>query len=237
MTRVPAFLQRLAPLVERVNGLSLRERVLVFGAGVALVIVAWQVLLMDPLSARLKSAEQRLSETSGRTELLAAGGMQGDPRLAGLARQRALRERLAALDAQLQGASGGYVPPQKMVELLQQLLASQRALKLVRLRNLPVESLLPAVGNAAAPGPATLAASGVAPDPAATPAASGPFIHPVEVVVEGDYLAIVAYLRVLEKLPWRVQWRRLDLEVGEYPQNRVRIEIGTVSLAREWLIV
>lgn len=231
MTRLPGLFARLAPLAERINGLSLRERVLVFGAGVALVVVAWQVLLMDPLSARLKSAEQRLSETSGRTELLATAGAQGDPRLAGLARQRALRERLAALDAQLQGASGGYVPPQKMVELLQQLLSSQRALKLVRLRNLPVEALLPAAGSAEAG-----AGGAVAPAPAVA-AASGPFIHPVEVVVEGDYLAIVAYLRALEKLPWRVQWRRLDLEVGEYPLNRVRIEIGTVSLTREWLIV
>lgn len=230
MTRTSAWFARLAPLAERINGLSLRERVLVFGAGVALVVVAWQVMLMDPLSVRLKSAEQRLSETSGRTELLATAGAQGDPRLAGLARQRALRERLAALDAQLQGASGGYVPPQKMVELLQQLLSSQRALKLVRLRNLPVETLLPAAGSADAAAAAT-------PTAPAAPAASGPFIHPVEVVVEGDYLAIVAYLRALEKLPWRVQWRRLDLEVGEYPLNRVRIEIGTVSLTREWLIV
>lgn len=229
MKGIAGLLARLAPLAERINGMSLRERVLVFGAGVALVVVGWQALLMDPLSARLKSAEQRLTETSGRTELLATASAQGDPRLAGLARQRALRERLAALEAQLQGASGGYVPPQKMVELLQQLLANQRALKLVRLRNLPVETLLPAAGSAEA--------GAAAPAAAAAPASSGPFIHPVEVVVEGDYLAIVAYLRALEKLPWRVQWRRLDLEVGEYPLNRVRIEIGTVSLTREWLIV
>ena len=163
------------------------------------------------------------------TELLAACGVQGDPRLAGLGRQRALRERLAALDTQLQGASGGYVPPQKMVELLQQLLASQQELKLVRLRNLPVETLMPATtAPESAPAPATAPPAGDA---------GGPYVHPVEVVVEGNYLAIVAYLRALEKLPWRVQWRRLDLEVGEYPQNRVRIEIGTVSLSREWLIV
>ena len=63
----------------------------------------------------------------------------------------------------------------------------------------------------------------------------GPFLHPVEVVVEGDYLSIVNYLHELEKLPWRIHWQRLELLAGDYPSNRVRIVVGALSLSRDWM--
>ncbi len=56
-------------------------------------------------------------------------------------------------------------------------------------------------------------------------------------VVEGDYPSVVAYLRALESLPWRIHWQRLDLNVGSYPVNRVRIVIGALSLSRDWMKV
>ncbi|HUO95258.1 MAG TPA: hypothetical protein VMT92_03420, partial [Steroidobacteraceae bacterium] len=72
----------------------------------------------------------------------------------------------------------------------------------------------------------------------ARPAADrGPFLHPVEVVVEGDYLSIVNYLHALERLPWRIHWQRLELLAGDYPSNRVRIVIGALSLSRDWMSV
>ena len=47
----------------------------------------------------------------------------------------------------------------------------------------------------------------------------------------------VAYLRAAESLPWRIQWRKLELTAGEYPVNRVRLVIGALSLSRDWLSV
>ena len=207
------------PYAERIDALSLRERVLVFGAGVVLLYVAWQSLLMDPLAARASAAERRLQELQQRTVQAASVGaaLEGSPALALAARERALRERLAVLDAQLQDASSGYVAPERMVELVREVLERQQGLRLVVLRNLPVESLAASADAA----------------PAAD--ATGPFVHPVELVVEGDYLAIVAYLDALEQLPWRMQWRRLELESRDYPVNRVRLELATVGLSRAWL--
>jgi MSHA biogenesis protein MshJ len=76
------------------------------------------------------------------------------------------------------------------------------------------------------------------PEPAAeeaSVASAGPYLHPVELVIEGRYLDIVAYLRALEGLPWRFYWRVLQLETKTYPLNRVRIELSTVSLDKEWI--
>jgi MSHA biogenesis protein MshJ len=65
----------------------------------------------------------------------------------------------------------------------------------------------------------------------------GPFLHPVEIVVDGDYMSVVAYLRALEALPWRIHWQQLELKATDYPSNRVHIVIGALSLSRYWISV
>jgi MSHA biogenesis protein MshJ len=92
---------------------------------------------------------------------------------------------------------------------------------------------------AATPTPETAPASTVTATATATtpapPADTGPYLHPVELVVEGNYLDIVTYLHALEALPWHFYWRVLELETRTYPRNRVRIELSTVSLEKEWI--
>jgi MSHA biogenesis protein MshJ len=232
MSAVQSARARLTALAERVDRLSLRERGLVFGAAVVVGYVAWQSLVMDPLAARATAAQTRIADASARA--LQTGAAATDPRLEALERRRAMSDRLAALDRELGGAAGGFVPPDRMIDLLRDVLAQQHGLTLVSLRNLPVESLAAPVAD---PGtaPAGAPADGAVPPlPAGTP---GPFLHPVELVVEGDYAAVVAYLQALERLPLKVQWRRLDLAAGEYPTNRVRIELATLGLGREWIRV
>jgi MSHA biogenesis protein MshJ len=225
MTTLPL---KLKPLLERIDQRSLRERALIFGAGVALIYVAWQSLLMDPLTVRARGAEQRLVEARRRSQLAGEEGLAAaqDPAVGAASRNRALVQRLREVDAELSAAAQGYVAPERMAELLRGLLAGQQGLRLVSLRNLSAESLshpLTAVGEPAAP-------AGAAAD-------RGPFLHPVEVIVEGDYLSIVNYLHELEKLPWRIHWQRLELLAGDYPSNRVRIVIGALSLSRDWMAV
>jgi hypothetical protein len=110
-----------------------------------------------------------------------------------------------------------------MPELLRELLAGQRGLRLVSLRNLPVESLSQppasdAVARAGTPAlrPAELSGS----------KDRGPFLHPVEIVLEGDFASVGAYMRALEGLPWR-RTGASSTERPAVPLNRVRIEIGT----------
>jgi MSHA biogenesis protein MshJ len=216
--------ETLKRLAERVDRLSLRERGLLFGGAIVLIYIAWQTLLMDPLSARVASAEQRLAnaERSAEAAALAGTAADNDPAVQAATRERALRARLAELDAELADVSTGYVPPERMNELLRELLQRQRGLRLVSLRNLPVVSLSrPEKPDAAA----------------AADERTGPYLHPVEVVIEGDYASVVDYLRQLEELPWRLHWRQLDLHSSEHPVNRIRIEIGTLGLSRDWMSV
>jgi len=216
---------RLRPLVERLDALSLRERIVVFGAGVAILYMGWQGLLMDRFAARARAAEQHLAEIRGHMATIEELGLASaqDPGVAAAARNRSLKERLGALAAVLRALAQGYVAPERMTEMLRQLLASQQGLKLLSLANLPVESLSRAPDAAG--------------DKTIQPGDRGPFLHPVEMVVEGDYASAVAYLRALEALPWRIHWERVELVAGEYPSNRIRIVIGALSLSRDWIAV
>jgi MSHA biogenesis protein MshJ len=225
VTGFAGLFDKVRPLVERLDGFSFRERALVFGAGVALLYVAWQSLLMDPLTVRAKVAEQHLADARRQmtmSEQIGAAAAH-DPAVEAALRNGALAARLAALDSDLNSVAHGYVAPERMTELLRSLLAKQQGLTLVSLANMPVESL--------SPPSASKPAATIAPDD------RGPFLHPVEMVVEGDYGSVVAYLRALEAMPWRIHWQRVELTAGDYPVNRVRIVIGALSLSRYWMTV
>jgi len=213
------------PLLERLDALTLRERIIIFCAGVILLYMAWQILLMRPLAARAQADEQRLADVRKQIEVIDKLGTAAsqDPATASAVRNRALNARREELDKELGSLAQGYVAPQRMTALVRELLAEQHGLKLVSLANLPVESL-------SRPPDAK-------PDAPIDAADRGPFLHPVEIVVEGDYASVVAYLRALEGLPWRIHWRKLELTSGDYPVNRVRLVIGALSLSRDWISV
>jgi MSHA biogenesis protein MshJ len=213
VTGFAGLYEKVRPSLERFDGFSIRERALVFGMGVALLYVAWQSLLMEPLTVRTKAAEQHIADAHRQmamSEQIRAAVAQ-DPAVEAAVRNGALAARLAALDSNLNSAAHGYVAPERMTELLRSLLSEQRGLTLVSLANQPVESL------------------------SSPPDDRGPFLHPVEMVVEGDYGSVVEYLRALEALPWRIHWQRVELIAGDYPVNRVRIVIGALSLSRDWM--
>jgi MSHA biogenesis protein MshJ len=245
---------RVRPLIERLDALSLRERAIIFGAGVTLVFIAWQILLMDPLTLREKAAEQHLADAHRQLSAIDELGTASsrDPAVAAAARNHALSTRVAALDADLRSAAQGYIAPERMTDMLRALLAEQHGLKLVSLANLPVESLSQSPiaqpsgaspsdaqpSEAQPPGTPSMGAPSIGAQAGAiAPDDRGPFLHPVEIVVEGDYVSVVAYLRAIEAMPWRIHWRSLELTAGEYPVNRVRLVIGALSLSRDWINV
>ena len=203
----------------RFDALSIRERALVAFALLAALIMIWTIAVLDPISARQRHL---LSEMSTLQESIAATSQSLDASesssvTAALASEKKLHEELEALNVQLASKSGGLVPPERMVRVIHDVLSRQRGVRLVSLQNKPVTALV----QSAQPG--------------SEAPASGPYVHPVELVVEGGYLDLLEYLRALENLPWRFQWKTLELTTVEYPLNRVRIELSTLSMDRDWI--
>jgi len=167
-----------------------------------------------------------------------------------------LNHAIAEADEDLASAQNGLIEPTRMVSVLTDVLQRQKGLTLLRLRNLPVQSVLmpqpqaassatthePAAGAGAVQskpdspaGVAGVAGAAAAAGPTPAPAADvGPYLHPVELVVRGGYLDVLAYLKDLEAQPWGLQWRRFEFVTTE-DGPEYRIEFTTLSMASNWL--
>lgn len=211
--KLPAYLGALAGKFDR---LSQRERLFVLAAVLAVLLAAFKSLVLAPIDARSAALSQQLAGLqSGINEIAKAAS--ADATTAAYQREADLKARLAAVNAQLSSQSAGMIAPERMAEVIHDVLSRQQGVRLVSLRNLEAIKLpLDAAGESAAN-------------------TARPYEHTVEIVLEGRYLDVLAYLQALEALPWRFYWRRLELTTTRYPMNRVRVELGTVSMGSDWI--
>lgn len=216
-----------SPLATKYESLSLRERAMVALAVLGAAIFLWDNLLMDPLRARKIALDSELANASA-AGFTAQGTDVTDPRQVNLQQAAGLQTRMQGLDAQLKNTASGFVTAEKMVEVLNDVLDRQGRLQLVSIRNLPVVSLAP-------PRPADPNAETPAVPTVETGVGLPPYVHPIELVIDGQYVDIVEYLEQLEKLPYKFRWSSLELVTAGYPRNRVRIVLSTLSLDSTWL--
>jgi len=209
---------RLDPLLSKIDALSPRERLLVLATCLVLIATLWHMLLMQPLAKRasqsraeLTTLEESISVANSSLEdqilQLAGGGEQQRSRIA------SLRKRIDEINATLGNHAAELIDPSEMARVLEGVLKEQARLKLVRIRNTTPE-FLSADGDE---GGVTF------------------YRHGLEIEVEGSYIACLEYLNAIESLPWRLYWQVLELDVIEYPLNRIRIEVSTLSLDEEWI--
>ncbi len=204
----------LATSAARFDRFSLRERLLILAAALAVLIGLWDALLLAPLDLRRHALSAEVdSLQSGITATSAAmqSAVNSDPAHNASVQIEHTQRDIDALDRQLQSATVGLLPPDRMTAVLQDVLRQRHDVRLISLRTETVTTLLPG------------------------PDQGGPYLHPVELVLRGRYLDILDYLQALEGLHWRLYWKTLELDNSAYPIDRVRIEIGTISLDRAWL--
>ena len=208
----------MAPLVTKIDAFSMRERLLVLITALVLIAAVWHTLFMQPLEQRatqtraeLVALEQRISAANQNLEeqilQLAGGGDEQRSRIT------SLRRRIDEINAALGDHAAELIDPAEMAQVLEGVLKEQSRLTLVRIRN-TTPDLLSADEN---PDTVTF------------------YRHGLEIEVEGSYAACLEYLNAIEALPWRLYWQVLELDVIEYPRNRIRIEVGTLSLDEEWI--
>ena len=247
-------------LALRIDAMTVRERVLIFGAISVVFLVLVNALLLDPLALRDKAVQQQMHQTQEKTALLNAqlqalmARANEDPDAALQTRLQALREQAERSGKTLTDIQSGLVPPQRMTAMLEDILRRNHALHLVALKTLPVTGLLEptaaaatraatnavlalaaAVPPASAAGQSTVSKSAPVPTIRLANAGSAVYQHGVELTVSGSYLDMVRYLSELEALPWHMFWGRVDLNVEQYPKVNLTLRLYTLSLDPAWL--
>lgn len=245
---IPPAIEKMAAYFD---AMSVRERLLVAACGLVGIGMIWMLAVLDPLTAKeraLNAERTTLEEQISASQHGIQTANENDPTLRALAKEKELQATLASIDHQLASQSAGLIPPERMVQVIHDVLSRQRGITLVSLHNKPVTSLVPPVEikEGATPQSDALAdesieATGEAqsePDAQSKLVKrieTGPFVHPIELVIEGSYLDVLEYLKALEKLQWHFYWKLLDLETTRYPMNRVRVELSTLSMEKEWI--
>lgn len=196
----------MATLADRFDRLSLRERVLTMAAVLAVVIALFDSLVLQRLEMRRKDLAQQLTEIVAAINDTGAG--DGSDAGATLQRTTALAASLSEATARLHSQAAGLVPPQRMTQVIHDVLSRQQGVTLISLRSLAPYALVDG---------------------------EGPYVHSVELTLQGRYLDVLAYLQALEGLPWHFYWQSLALDATHSPTTRVTVRLGTVSMSRDWI--
>jgi MSHA biogenesis protein MshJ len=212
-------------LSTKIDSMTLRERCILFVGAAGSIIFLMFYLFLNPTYARQKAlltsmAQQR--DVLAGVEAEIAQTMLAhtiDPDAADRARFERLKTESQQLSSSLMAMQQGMVPPERMSGLLEQILRAHGGLRLASLRTLPDEQ--PAAA-AAKPGDA-------APPPRLL------HRHGVQIVLQGSYPDMVAYMAALEAMQGKIFWGSAAMKVDTYPNATLTLDVYTISLEKKWL--
>lgn len=231
--------RRVATVRQRFETLQPRERLLIMTVGAVLVWAVAQLAYFNAASTKEKQiqqatsqGQQNLAELTAREQVVRAQLAEGS--LAALQAKRAeIMRKRAELDMALEKQGLGLIDPERMRQVLRDLLEDTE-LRLMALRRLPSEPIHGSVKEPAHPS-----SNGAGSDAKQARDADRQdlvlYRHPIQIELEGRYVDMVHYLERLEASPWRLMWQDLDIETRSYPTVRMRLTVYTLSLQKEWV--
>jgi len=221
--RLPVPLQRYA---DRLDAMSLRERVLIFLAVAVAIVLVVDRALFEPILQRQKINSQRIQQQEDeirtmQTQVQAyAQARTGDSANAKRQRLEKRKLELAALDRQLAAGQGELVPPERMAKMLSEIVKRNPGIELISLRSLAATGLT----------------QSLTPMPGSAPGGPALYRHGIEIAVSGSYLRMLNYVGQLERLPAKIMWGNMELQ-GTYPVVTVKITLYTFSPDKTWLLI
>lgn len=216
-------------IVAKVDGMSLRERALIFAAAAFLVVSLIDSFFLNPLlvqqkklSAQVIQQQEKMKEVQAQLGALLQA-KQADAASPQRERIRQLRQQIADGDTYLKERRDKLVPPEKMAALLEQVLNRNGRLQLVAMNTLPVTPFIEQSAEATAAR--------------ADGQERQMYKHGVQITVRGSYADLTQYLTALEQLPTRMFWGMAKMNVVQHPTVELTLTLYTLSLDKTWLQV
>jgi len=217
-----------------IDDMSLRERAMIFVAAAFVVISLMNAVLLDPLLAKKQMLSTQMGQQQEKLKELQAQ-LQNLVQAKRDAEHSPLREHIAQLKQQLQEGEGylqsrrdRLIEPNKMADLLRQVLNKNSSLQLVELRTLPISLLIEK--------PKATSANTNDVDAESDPQKQI-YKHGVQITVRGGYLDLIRYVAALEGMPAQMYWGKASMSVEKYPDAVFTLTLYTLSLGKTWLAV
>ena len=222
--------QYLLRYAQRIDAASVRERAMMFGAAVLVLVTVLHSIFIEPqLREQRRLSAMQAQRQADAVKLQAdlvriAATQRQDPAIEARKKLESMREEMAKLNAQIVEQQKKFTAPDQMRSVLEDMLARNRKLRLVDMKTLPPVTLSEARAQEAG-------------KPAASNAERLMYRHGIEITLSGGYLDMLDYLRELEKLPTQMYWGSMDFSVAEYPNATLKLVVYTLSLDRAWMVV
>jgi MSHA biogenesis protein MshJ len=221
---------QLRRIVERIDALTLRERVIVFGIAASLCVTIAYAFMIDPEFTRSARLSRDIAQRQGEARALQdqlnklLQARDRDPDRENRERLARAKARLSAVNAEISAAERKFTAPAQMRPVMVEILARNKRVRLVDLRTV---------------APATITETRTASGSQAKPGATERLVyrHGLELTVAGAYLDLLGYLGDLERLPTQLYWGDLTLEATQYPTVTMKLTVFTLSLDRAWMNV
>ncbi|MBC7857316.1 MAG: hypothetical protein H7Z39_00790 [Burkholderiaceae bacterium] len=254
--------RRVLAAAAKFDALSLRERAMVFAAAAGAVFFAVHAAFLTPMWAQQKTLRSEIRQQRGNALGIEAEIAQMekartfDPDAAERVRLAELGVELSQMEAALRATQKGLVAPRRITALLGNLLDGHGRLRLLSMKKLPVDGVgdgafeshgeassakrsITKAPDAAQQAPAAAivanAAEAKPAQPTADKAADLLYRHGVEIVLEGSYGDLVAYMKALEDMPGQLFWARAKLDAADHPALRLTLVLYTLSLDEKWI--
>jgi MSHA biogenesis protein MshJ len=202
-----------------------REQLLVIAVAALMLLLTADALLLKPLRIQIADSSKRLagarSELAKLQQQVEQRDRAGSEQLR--AREADLKARLAAAESDVHRAQIDLVAPQDMARQLAAILQRFPQLSVVGMQS---ESPVPFDDGADRSGKVAVNADARAPIL---------YEHGLELTVEGRYLDLIAYLQQLERTPYKIYWRDLELKVNAQGVPVTKVRFFTLSKGPTWL--
>lgn len=210
------------PLLDFIEERTVRERILLLGAGAALIVAVWYYQFFVPVQQNLSQSHSSLEQVEAqlgklkrtRQRLEAETTQDPDARLRGEIAE--LHNELERIQEEIGAEVPSFIPPQMMRQVLEEILAERPGARLVNLQRIPAQPVIKGGDSDSADSPQV-------------------YRHAIELVIEADFPSTIDYLHELEALPWQFAWDLLDYQVVDYPWALIRLQMHTLSGHRRWL--
>lgn len=235
--------QQLQKYVQKIDALSLRERVIIFAMLAILFITVLNAAFFDRQFARQKQLSAQVTQQQAqiqqiRAEIQQVVHSEKDPDEDNRARLQELKQQSAQMQTVLLDMQKGLVSPDKMPVLLEDILRRDRKLRLLSLKTLAPVDLNDsnAVPLKATQDNALAVAAPATKNIGETQSGVGAvYKHGVEIVLQGQYLDLLEYISALEAMPWQLFWGKAQLNANEHPNATLTLTLFTMSLDKKWL--
>lgn len=213
---------------EKLSTLEQREKLLVFLVGLFLIgyLTIWFVI--SPLQTAYSNNQQRITnltnqqQNSERQLVVLKDALSKSYVQELLQQEQSLESELQQINQQLADFSLTYISPEDMALVLQKILRKHKNIQLSRFKINPVEAIY-----------VTSSTSATVQDPQGeeplAPREVAFYQHTMLIELEGEYFALLSYLKQIKKIEEKLFIQEFDYQVDEYPTGKLTLTIATVS--------